>query len=98
MYIAAALSRALRRQVTPSDIGMPLAGQLPVIDLGLAYPDTSADAAGNVALLWTADLAEATVLRRGGGERVGRDGMKHRCGGSSTQVGHQARTWYGERA
>ena len=56
MYIAAALSRALRRQVTPADIGMPLAGQLPVIDLGLAYPDTSADAAGTVALLWTADL------------------------------------------
>ena len=65
MYIAAALSRALRRQVTTADIAMPLAGQIPVIDLGLAYPDTSADAAGTVALLWTADLAEATVLQRG---------------------------------
>jgi hypothetical protein len=29
MFIAAALSGALRRQVTPADIGMPLAGHLP---------------------------------------------------------------------
>ena len=65
MFIAAALSRALRRQVTPGDIGMPFAGHLPTINLGLAYPNTSADAAGNVALLWRADLDEAAVMHRG---------------------------------
>lgn len=65
MYIAAALSRALRRQVTPADIGMPIAGHLPTVDFGLAYPDTPADAAHNVAVLWQADLGEATVLQRG---------------------------------
>jgi hypothetical protein len=65
MFIAAALSRALRRPVTPADIGMPLAGHLPVIDLGLAYPDTSADATEDIALLWKADLDQATVLQRG---------------------------------
>ena len=64
-FIAAALSRALRRHVTPADIGMPFAGHLPVINLGLAYPDKSADAAENVALLWKADLDQATVLQRG---------------------------------
>jgi hypothetical protein len=65
VFIAAALSRALRRQVTPADIGMPFAGHLPVIDLGLAYPDKPADAAENVSLLWRADLDQATVLQRG---------------------------------
>lgn len=65
MFIAAALSRALRRQVTPADMGMPVAGNLPVIDLGLSYPERSADAAENVALLWKADLDEVTVLQRG---------------------------------
>jgi hypothetical protein len=65
MYIAATLSRALRRQVTPADIGMPLAGHLPVVDLGFTYPDSPAVAAGNVAALWQADLNEATVLQRG---------------------------------
>lgn len=64
MYIAAALSRALRRQVTPADIGMPIAGHLPTVDLGLAYPDTPAEAGGNVAVLWQADLNEATILQR----------------------------------
>ena len=48
MFIAAALSRALRRQVTPGDIGMPFAGHLPTINLGLAYPNTSTDAAGTL--------------------------------------------------
>ncbi len=65
VYITAALSRALRRQVTVADIGMPLAGRLLGADLGLAYPDTSADAARNVALLWRADLDEATIVQRG---------------------------------
>lgn len=65
MYIAAALGRVLRRKVTPADIGMPVGGHLPIVDLGLAYPDTPAEAADNVALLWRADLAEATVLQRG---------------------------------
>jgi tetratricopeptide (TPR) repeat protein len=65
LYIAAALSRALRRQVTPADIGMPVAGHLPTVDFGLAYPDTPADAAQNVAVLWQADLDEATILQRG---------------------------------
>ncbi|HLI38678.1 MAG TPA: hypothetical protein VKV80_15255 [Streptosporangiaceae bacterium] len=65
MYIAATLSRALRRQVTPADIGMPLAGHLPTVDFGLVYPDTPADAAQNVAVLWQADLDEAIVLQRG---------------------------------
>ncbi len=65
MFIAAALTRALRRHVTPADIGMPFAGHLPVIDLGLTYPDKPADAAQNVALLWKADLDQATVLQRG---------------------------------
>jgi hypothetical protein len=64
VYIAAALSRALGRQVTPADIGMPFAGHLATPDLGLLYPDTPADAAGNVALLWRADLDEATVVQR----------------------------------
>jgi hypothetical protein len=44
---------------------MPLGGHLLTVDLGLVYPDSPADAADNVALLWRADLAEATVLQRG---------------------------------
>ena len=65
VFIAAALSRALRRQVTTADIGMPLAGHLPTVDLGFAYPGTVNAAAENVALLWRADLDEASVLQRG---------------------------------
>jgi hypothetical protein len=64
-YITAALSRSLRRQVTPADIGMPFAGRQLAADLGLAYPDSTVGAAGNVALLWRADLDEATVVQRG---------------------------------
>ena len=64
MYITAALSRALRRQVTPADIGMPFAGRLLAPDLGLTYPDSSADVTTNVALLWRADLDEVTVIQR----------------------------------
>ncbi len=65
LFIAAALSRALRRPVTVADAGMPLAGHLPAVDVGLAYPDSPAAAAENVALLWQADLNEVTALQRG---------------------------------
>jgi hypothetical protein len=64
-FIAGALSRALGREVTPADIGMPFAGHLPTHDLGLSYPDGPVAAAKNVALLWKGDLDEATVLQRG---------------------------------
>lgn len=64
-FIAGALGRALGRSVTPADIGMPFAGHLPTHDLGLSYPDSPAAASDNVALLWKADLAEATAIQRG---------------------------------
>jgi hypothetical protein len=44
---------------------MPLAGHLPAVDVGLAYPDSSAAAAENVTVLWEADLSEVTTLQRG---------------------------------
>jgi hypothetical protein len=35
----------------------------PVCDAGSLYPETPAEAAGNLALLWRADLSDATALR-----------------------------------
>jgi len=40
----------------------PRAGQ-PALDVGLVYPDTPAEAAGNLALLWQSDLNDVTALR-----------------------------------
>jgi len=40
----------------------PLLGQ-PAPDVGLVYPDTPAEAAGNLALLWQSDLNDVMALR-----------------------------------
>jgi hypothetical protein len=64
VFIASALSRALRRPVTMADLGMPLAGHLPTLDVGMAYPDSPTAAIENLSLLWQADLSELTALQR----------------------------------
>src|ERR1700761_4357366 len=51
-------------QVTAGDIGMPFAGHLPTLDLGLSYPGGPIETADNLALLWKDDLGEASVLQR----------------------------------
>src|SRR5262249_47994371 len=52
VFIASVLSRALRRPVTMADLGMPLAGHLSTLDVGMAYPDSLTAAIDNVSLLW----------------------------------------------
>jgi transcriptional regulator with XRE-family HTH domain len=49
-------------QSPTASIGGQLPGQ-PDPDVGLLYPDTPAEAAGNLALLWQSDLNDVTALR-----------------------------------
>ena len=46
-------------------IGVPQQRPAPADELGLEYPDTPVQAAGNVASLWRADLADQGVLVKG---------------------------------
>ena len=63
-FIAAALSRALGRQVGLADIGMAASVPVPA-DLGLDLVSTPGETVDVVARLWRADLDEATVLVKG---------------------------------
>jgi transcriptional regulator with XRE-family HTH domain len=49
-------------QSPTASISGPLPGQ-PTSDVGLLYPDTPAEAAGNLALLWQSDLNDVTASR-----------------------------------
>lgn len=69
VFIAAALTRALGRRITPADFGMPLGGRVPA-DTGFAYPETSVDAIENLAALWGADLEGARLIRAGQVDRA----------------------------
>ncbi len=69
VFIAAALTRALGRRITPADLGMPLSGHVPA-DTGFAYPETSVDAIENLAALWGADLEGARLIRAGQVDRA----------------------------
>jgi transcriptional regulator with XRE-family HTH domain len=63
-----AARRALRLAAEPSgSAGVSLAHsrQAPDLKAGLEYPGTPAQAAGNVSMLWRADLAGQGVLERG---------------------------------
>jgi hypothetical protein len=46
-------------------MGIPMPRPASVTEISLEYPDTPAQAAGNVASLWQADLADQNVLGRG---------------------------------
>jgi hypothetical protein len=46
-------------------MGVPQPRPAPVTEISLEYPGTSAQAAGNVASLWRADLTDQNVLGRG---------------------------------
>ncbi len=64
-----AARRALGLAAEPSgSAGISLAHsrQAPDLEAGLKYPDTPAQAAGNVSMLWRADLADQGVLERDG--------------------------------
>jgi hypothetical protein len=52
------------RRMRPG-MGVPQPRPAPVTEISLEYPGTSAQAAGNVASLWKADLADQNVLARG---------------------------------
>ena len=63
-----AARQALGLDVSPSaaaGIGVPQQRPAPVEEISLEYPDTPTQAAGNVASLWRADLADQGVLVRG---------------------------------
>jgi hypothetical protein len=62
-----AARRALGLAAEPSGTaGISLVhAQSPDLDAGLDYPGTPAQAAGNVSMLWRADLADQSVLERG---------------------------------
>jgi hypothetical protein len=51
----------------PPMAGLALAHsrEAPKLDIGLEYPGTPAQAAGNVSALWQADLSDQQVLERG---------------------------------
>jgi hypothetical protein len=62
-HVADALGRKVGRSLTLDDIGMGAASAAAVrSDVGLDFPDNPDDAAGTVADLWRADLAESEVL------------------------------------
>src|SRR5450755_1194750 len=48
-----------------AEMGVPQPRPAPVTEISLEYPGTSAQAAGNVASLWRADLTDQNVLGRG---------------------------------
>jgi hypothetical protein len=63
-----AARQALGLAGTPSDgpgISLAHSRQEPDLDVGLEYPGTPAQAAGNVSMLWRADLDDQGVLERG---------------------------------
>jgi transcriptional regulator with XRE-family HTH domain len=63
-----AARQALGLAGTPSGgpgISLAHSRQEPDLDAGLEYPGTPAQAAGNVSMLWRADLADQGVLERG---------------------------------
>lgn len=49
----------------PSGISLAHSRQAPDLDAGLEYPGTPAQAAGNVSMLWRADLEDPDALERG---------------------------------
>lgn len=53
--------------VAPAASGLTLAPswEAPKLDVGLEYPGTPAQAAGNVSVLWQADLSDQQVVERG---------------------------------
>ena len=66
----------------PEQSGSPLVGRktpgTPLLDAGLAYPDTPLEAAETLTLLWRSDLGDGTPS----GERPSRrHGTTPRCGG-----------------
>jgi Helix-turn-helix domain len=50
---------------TATGIGVPQPRPAPFAEISLEYPDTPTQAAGNVASLWQADLADSSALARG---------------------------------
>ncbi|MFF3439521.1 hypothetical protein [Streptosporangium sp. NPDC002721] len=62
--IIATLSRTLGRTIALSDAGLTSSAKLPV-DLGLSYPEASAEGMETVMQLWQADLDEASVALNG---------------------------------
>jgi transcriptional regulator with XRE-family HTH domain len=66
--MTSAARRALGLAAEPSGspgISLAHSWQAPDLDAGLEYPGTPAQAAGNVSMLWRADLADQRVLERG---------------------------------
>jgi transcriptional regulator with XRE-family HTH domain len=60
--------QALGLAATPTGslaLNVPHSQQAPELDAGLRYPDTPAQAAGNVSTLWRAELADQGLLERG---------------------------------
>ena len=75
-------------------IGVPQQRPAPFAEISLEYPGTPAQAAGNVASLWQADLADQGGLVRGridpGNDAFIQKGEGQACG-RVLQLGHAAR-------
>jgi hypothetical protein len=77
-------------------IGAPQPRPASFGEISLEYPVTMAQAAGNLASLWRADLADEGALVRGGLDP--RAWVMPRCGGWSIRSARRKRTGWGARA